>query len=242
MLQRPAHPTPGLPPSTLTDLNDGIPGAIELLSKGSVHADFWDWWYGADFKWEKGADAEEDGSGEGQEAAAAQQQATAAATAASSSGDEYGEVAKQLHSAVEHAQPPGSPVAHSSPGAGNQQQFVAGVDLRIPFRWAAQRSCSGRLLYCWGGQSVAGVATHPLTALTQPQQCPAHSGAGMQVRQQAARLSGGAAAAHVPPDPTPPVPPHPAAACGRPTTCAHRSPTTSRGTRGCWTMFGEGPA
>ena len=31
-----------LPPNP--DLNDGIPGAIELLAKGSVHADFWDWW------------------------------------------------------------------------------------------------------------------------------------------------------------------------------------------------------
>lgn len=124
------------------DLNDGIPGAIELLSKGSVHADFWDWWYGADFKWEKGADSEEGPSGEGQEeaagagngaaAAAARQQA--AAPAAASGTGEFGEVAKQVHSAVEHAHPPGSPAAHSAPGAGNQQQFVAGVDLRIPFR------------------------------------------------------------------------------------------------------------
>ena len=39
-----------------------------------------------------------------------------------------------MHSAVEHAAVPGSPTAHSTPGAGNQQQFVAGVDLEIPFR------------------------------------------------------------------------------------------------------------
>ncbi|KAL4445318.1 hypothetical protein ABPG77_011143 [Micractinium sp. CCAP 211/92] len=124
-----------------SDLNDGIPGAIELLSTGSVHADFWDWWYGAEFKWEKGADAEQDGEADGQEEApaaagsapAAAQQQAGAAVAATSSGDEYGEVSKQLHSAVEHVQPPGSPAAHSSPGAGNQQQFVAGVDLQIPF-------------------------------------------------------------------------------------------------------------
>lgn len=38
----PALLTLSLPPAA--DLNDGIPGAIELLSKGSLHADFWDWW------------------------------------------------------------------------------------------------------------------------------------------------------------------------------------------------------
>lgn len=109
-----------------------------------MHADFWDWWHGAEFKWEKGADAEQDGEADGQEEApaaagsapAAAQQQAGAAVAATSSGDEYGEVSKQLHSAVEHVQPPGSPAAHSSPGAGNQQQFVAGVDLQIPFRCA----------------------------------------------------------------------------------------------------------
>lgn len=37
----PLPPTACPPPP---DLNDGIPGAIELLAKGSVHADFWDWW------------------------------------------------------------------------------------------------------------------------------------------------------------------------------------------------------
>lgn len=43
-------------------------------------------------------------------------------------------VGPQVHSAVEHAVAPGSPTVHSAPGAGNQQRFVAGVDLQIPFR------------------------------------------------------------------------------------------------------------
>lgn len=37
-------PSCPLPAARPPDLNDGIPGAIELLAKGSVHADFWDWW------------------------------------------------------------------------------------------------------------------------------------------------------------------------------------------------------
>ncbi|PSC75583.1 2, 5 -phosphodiesterase 12 [Micractinium conductrix] len=122
-----------------SDLNDGIPGAIELLSKGTLHSDFWDWWYGAEFKWDRGEEGE---SGAADGAAAAGGAAAAVAGDADVSGaadalpssDEFGEVAKQVHSAVEHAAPPGSPAAHSSPGAGNRQQFVAGVELDIPFR------------------------------------------------------------------------------------------------------------
>lgn len=49
-----------------------------------------------------------------------QQQEAMADRAANGSGDEFGEVAKQLHSAVQHAHPPGSPTEHSSPGAGKQ--------------------------------------------------------------------------------------------------------------------------
>ena len=82
-----------------------------------------------------------------------QQQEAMADRAATSSGNEFGEVAKQLHSAVQHAHPPGSPTAHSSPGAGNQQPFVAGMDPAMPFRWvvvlgagAACRFGSGRWL------------------------------------------------------------------------------------------------
>jgi hypothetical protein len=119
------------------DLNDGIPGAIELLSKGSLPADFWDWKFGADFKWEKGEEgAATDGNNSNAAAAAAapSQPSTAAAqqqqqppqaggngNGGSSSSDEFGEVQKQVHSAVEHVHPPEAP-------------FVAGVDLQIPFR------------------------------------------------------------------------------------------------------------
>ena len=135
----PLH-SPPPPPPARADLNDGIPGAIELLSKGTLHSDFWDWWYGAEFKWDRGEEGE---SGAADGAAAAGGAAAAVAGDADVSGaadalpssDEFGEVAKQVHSAVEHAAPPGSPAAHSSPGAGNRQQFVAGVELDIPFRW-----------------------------------------------------------------------------------------------------------
>ena len=114
------------------DLNDGIPGAIELLSKGSLPADFWDWKFGADFKWEKGEEgAATEGDNSNAAAAAApsqpsaaaaqQQQQQAGSNGGSSSSDEFGEVQKQVHSAVEHVHPPEAP-------------FVAGVDLQIPFR------------------------------------------------------------------------------------------------------------
>ena len=35
-----------------SDLNDGIPGTVELLREGRLPAGFWDWAYGADFRYE----------------------------------------------------------------------------------------------------------------------------------------------------------------------------------------------
>ncbi|KAK9819723.1 hypothetical protein WJX72_001675 [[Myrmecia] bisecta] len=39
-----------------SDLNDGIPGAVELLRKGALPADFWDWSYGATFAFNRSTD------------------------------------------------------------------------------------------------------------------------------------------------------------------------------------------
>ena len=119
-----------------SDLNDGIPGAIELLSKGRLPADFWDWSYGAAFKWEKGEEGA-NGDSEGLSAALA-----VPAAAAGNAGGEFGEVLKQVNSAVDHAHPPGSTMmeaaaaetaAGRADGQQQQQDFVVGVDLQIPF-------------------------------------------------------------------------------------------------------------
>lgn len=66
-----------------SDLNDGIPGAIELLSQGKVPSDHWDWAFGVDFKWERD---EEDGS-------------------ADAGVKEGGEVEKMVHTEVEGRRP-----------------------------------------------------------------------------------------------------------------------------------------
>ncbi len=60
----------GLAPSVIfcgdlnSDINDGIPGAIRLLSRGAVGADYWDWKFGRDFAWGKTARGEEDVDGQ----------------------------------------------------------------------------------------------------------------------------------------------------------------------------------
>jgi hypothetical protein len=69
-----------LPPPTVlfcgdlnSDLNDGVPGVVELLQTGQLAADHWDWKWGASFKWgkEEGEYAEDlqqlRGDGEGVE-------------------------------------------------------------------------------------------------------------------------------------------------------------------------------
>ena len=122
-----------------SDLNDGIPGALELLAKGRLPAGFWDWQYGAGFRWGKGEDGEGDAAGEAAGAAGQQAQAAAAADAGGQDGTgEFGEVSKMQHSAVEHAAP-ASPSARAAgaAAAGEEAAFVTGVDLEIPFRLAA---------------------------------------------------------------------------------------------------------
>ena len=78
---------PQLPPPTVffcgdlnSDLNDGVPGVVELLQTGQLAADHWDWKWGASFKWgkEEGEYAEDlqqlRGDGEGAEQQQQQQQ------------------------------------------------------------------------------------------------------------------------------------------------------------------------
>ena len=47
-----------------SDLNDGIPGAIELLSTGRLSCTHWDWAFGVNFAWERDdGDGDNDGDG-----------------------------------------------------------------------------------------------------------------------------------------------------------------------------------
>jgi 2',5'-phosphodiesterase len=36
-----------------SDINDGIPGALELLASGFLPGDYWDWKFGVDFQWDR---------------------------------------------------------------------------------------------------------------------------------------------------------------------------------------------
>ena len=47
-----------------SDINDGIPGAVELLRSGVVKSSHWDWKFGANFSWNQSSRGEEDESGE----------------------------------------------------------------------------------------------------------------------------------------------------------------------------------
>jgi 2',5'-phosphodiesterase len=61
-----------------SDLNDGVPGVVQLLREGTLPAGYWDWVDGAAFRWGHG---EEDG-GEAQQAAKAVHGAAGGAAAA----------------------------------------------------------------------------------------------------------------------------------------------------------------
>jgi 2',5'-phosphodiesterase len=63
-----------------SDLNDGVPGVIELLQTGRLAADHWDWKMGASFKWGKqeGEYAEEGQQQEQEQQQQQQQQAVVA--------------------------------------------------------------------------------------------------------------------------------------------------------------------
>ncbi|GIL98257.1 hypothetical protein Vretimale_3659 [Volvox reticuliferus] len=121
-----------------SDLNDGIPGVIELLRSGKLPSDYWDWVQGAAFKWGMGEeDAEAMAQGTAQiAAAAAANQKNADAVAASGDGaaisataigaDSASASVSSLFAADGHAfdnadAAPHSPIA------------VTGIDITSPF-------------------------------------------------------------------------------------------------------------
>lgn len=54
-----------------SDINDGIPGAVQLLEFGKIHKNHWDWKFGVDFVWGNSAKGvENDGFGNKQETSA----------------------------------------------------------------------------------------------------------------------------------------------------------------------------
>lgn len=90
-----------------SDLNDGIPGAIELLQKGRLAGEFWDWAFGLPFSWNKGEEGEGEGKGgqteaEGEAARVAPPAAAAAQGTDEDGTGEFGEVSKMVHGSVEH--------------------------------------------------------------------------------------------------------------------------------------------
>lgn len=83
----------GAPPPTVlfcgdlnSDLNDGVPGVVEMLQTGKLSAEHWDWRMGAAFSWGKGEEEYgEGGASAAAQAAVAETEAQAAEAAASSS-------------------------------------------------------------------------------------------------------------------------------------------------------------
>ena len=104
-----------------SDLNDGIPGAIQLLQAGTVSELHWDWAFGVGFSWDK---AEEAGDGE----AAAGGGKEGECDGEGDGMDDVEEVSKMVHTEVEGRRP-GSP---RSPA-----EVVPGVALASPFELAS---------------------------------------------------------------------------------------------------------
>ncbi|GFR46823.1 hypothetical protein Agub_g8459, partial [Astrephomene gubernaculifera] len=159
---RPGRPTVLFVGDLNSDLNDGIPGVVELLRSGGLPADYWDWAQGAAFKWGMG---EEDGEAAGpgaaapagkgadkaaktaavpaQEAAAAAATASAAAaapaTATSTAMDAAAAPAAEAAATAAHAAAAGSlfaPDGHAfdSPAAAPQHPIpVTGIDITLPY-------------------------------------------------------------------------------------------------------------
>ncbi len=141
-----------------SDLNDGIPGAIQLLAQGKLPSDYWDWAFGINFKWEK--DEEEEGDGGGASGASDgtdnnNTNTTKSNTNNQSNGisgvNEGGELQKMLHTDIDHLRP-------SSPRSPAEK--VPGIDLELPFAFAAAdnlrsnvtnyvRGYEGLLDYVW---------------------------------------------------------------------------------------------
>lgn len=156
-----------------SDLNDGIPGAIQLLSQGNLSSTYWDWAFGINFKWQKdeeeqgddGKDSTGGGGGAcgdktknnstpGPEIASNTEQSngvTGSIHSVISGINEGGEVQKMLHTDVDHLCP-------SSPRSPAEK--VPGIDLELPFALAAAdnlrsnvtnyvRGYEGLLDYVW---------------------------------------------------------------------------------------------
>lgn len=153
-----------------SDLNDGIPGTIQLLAQGKLPSNYWDWAYGVNFKWEKEAEEEEEVANGGTGSAKGDKKKNKNIKIASDTDqnngkdgvsgvtnsilsgiNEGGEVQKMLHTEIDHLKP-------SSPRS--RAEKVPGIDLELPFALAAAdklrsnvtnyvRGYEGLLDYIW---------------------------------------------------------------------------------------------
>ncbi|GIL47193.1 hypothetical protein Vafri_4070 [Volvox africanus] len=121
-----------------SDLNDGIPGVIELLRRGKLPADYWDWVQGAAFKWGMGEeDAEAMAHGTAQIAAAiAANPKTTDAVAASGEGAVAPATAISVDSASASVSSLFAADGHafdSAAAAPHSPIPVTGIDITSPF-------------------------------------------------------------------------------------------------------------
>ncbi|KAG1677548.1 hypothetical protein FOA52_014446 [Chlamydomonas sp. UWO 241] len=124
-----------------SDLNDGIPGVVELLQSGRLASDFWDWEQGAAFKWgmdeEEGSDAQQAAAPKppgGKLATAAG--ATAAAAAAPGAGGKLGSGAQEAVVPAAAAGAGAAGAAHSGYDTASDEPrhkiSVVGTDVSLP--------------------------------------------------------------------------------------------------------------
>ncbi|EFJ50866.1 hypothetical protein VOLCADRAFT_88222 [Volvox carteri f. nagariensis] len=123
-----------------SDLNDGIPGVIELLRRGKLPADYWDWVQGAAFKW-----------GMGEEDAEAMAQGTAQIAAAAAAV-----AAAKPAAAVEEQATPASPAA--VPGNGSAVPHAASPTTAVD---TASASASLSSLFAADGHAFDSAAAAP---------------------------------------------------------------------------------
>jgi 2',5'-phosphodiesterase len=136
-----------------SDINDGVPGAVELLRAGRLPARWWDWAEGARFAW--GAAARGEGGEE------------AAGGGGGGDGDGDGDAA------VEDAGPAADPAVFAAAGALPALPAVVGLDLASPFGPLAAadgmatpftnfvRGYRGLLDYVWASPADATAAVLP---------------------------------------------------------------------------------
>ncbi|KXZ48132.1 hypothetical protein GPECTOR_30g228 [Gonium pectorale] len=124
-----------------SDLNDGIPGVVELLRRGKLPADYWDWVQGAAFKWGMGEeDAEAMAQGTAQIAAAAAGSNSTGDAATAAADGPAGPAATSATTSTAAAAAVGSlfaPDGHAFDGAAAAPERpipVTGIDLTLPYR------------------------------------------------------------------------------------------------------------